>query len=113
MTRRAITSTAFLLVAVLARSTPARQDRPLDFVCSAFPPAFAEADVIERFGRQNVTNAEVFGSDDGPQPATVVFANDENARLEIVWWDHALKSRPNWIRIRGDRSRWRMANGIT
>jgi hypothetical protein len=43
---------------------------------------------------------------------TVLFPNQDDARVEIAWNDAKRKQSPAWVRILGQRSRWRLPNGI-
>jgi hypothetical protein len=54
----------------------------------------------------------VFGSDDGPVEGTILFAAQDDMRVEIVWHDVKEKRGPSWIRVRGNRSRWITPNGL-
>lgn len=80
--------------------------------CTIFTPEMTEADLVERFGAENISTASVFGFDDGPQQGTVLFAQRPDARAEIIWWDPETKRRPALLMVRGPFSRWRTPNGI-
>lgn len=56
--------------------------------------------------------APVTGSDDGPQNDTVIF-DDTPRRLDIVWWNPEVRSRPAWVRAREPMGRWRTVTGIS
>jgi hypothetical protein len=79
--------------------------------CAEFPVTVHEADLVARHGRDNVSAAPVFGSDDGPQDGTVLFPKSDDARLEIAWQDEVSKRTPRWIKAVG--SRWTTADGIS
>jgi hypothetical protein len=81
--------------------------------CQAFPSTLTEADLIARFGAENVTTAPVFGSDDGPEEGTVVFPAVPDARLEIGWTDRVHKRYPGFVTVKSERSRWKTRNGLT
>jgi len=89
------------------------QNGALEFSCSVFPASTSEADLIARYGAENVVTAPVFGFDDGPSEGTVLFPDSADARLQIIWLDPESKRRPAWIFVRGENSRWRTPNGIT
>jgi hypothetical protein len=89
------------------------QGRLLEFSCAAFPSNLSEADIVGRYGRQNVVSAPIVGSDDGPQDGTVVFPDQPQMKLEIFWHDPELKTKPRSIMTRGSGSPWRTPNGIT
>jgi len=88
------------------------QDGPLELSCATFHPFLSERELITKYGRENVTNGPIFGSDDGPSEGTILFANRDDMRVEILWKDTATRQNPLWIRVRGDRSRWRTLNGL-
>jgi|SRR2546428_7339646 len=99
-------------VLAFAFSTSVSQDEPLDFSCATFHAFLSESELIARFGRENVTSGPVFGTDDGATEGTIVFANQPDTRVEITWRDAAAKQNPSWIRVRGERSRWRTPNRL-
>lgn len=76
---------AFLALFVVSGAIRADAMQPqagsFAFTCAAFPAGLSETDLIARYGRENVTSAPVFGSDDGPQDGTVLFSGTEGARL--------------------------------
>jgi hypothetical protein len=84
-----------------------------EFSCEAFPRDTGEAQLIARYGRENVRPAGIVGWDDGPQDGTVVFPDDEGLKLEIIWADPGSRHRIDTIRTRGLAGRWRSPDGIT
>jgi hypothetical protein len=80
--------------------------------CGAITPQTTEADLVQRFGAENVSAAPVFGFDDGPQQGTVLFAERPDAKVEIIWQDPTAKRRPALVMLRSPTSRWRTLNGI-
>jgi len=106
-----------LAVLLVAHTTPARTSPPQDTLfelsCAVFPPNTTQADLVARFGAQNVTNAPVSGMDDGPSEGTIIFADRPDARVEIMWWDLHVKRYPYAIYVRTAGSRWRTPNGVT
>ena len=91
------------------------QDRSLPFSCATFSPGVRAADLGARFGEEHVQTARVpWGGAEGDyNEGTVLFGKDPNARLEIFWHDTAGKRNPEWVSVRGARSRWRTSGGIT
>lgn len=87
----------------------------LPFACTTFPPDLSAADLRERFGEQNVHRAPVpWGGAEGDfNEGTVLFPNDQRARLEIFWRDAAAQQHPEWVSVRQERSRWRVPAGVT
>ncbi len=65
-----------------------------------------------RYGPENVVGGQIIGADDAPFEGTVLFPNQEDARVDIAWQDPQQKRVVAWIRIQGQRSRWRLPNGI-
>jgi hypothetical protein len=88
------------------------QNGALDFSCSTFPADLSESDLIARYGQGSVITALVTGADDPSFEGTVLFPNQDDARVEIAWNDAKTKQGAAWVRIQGQRSRWRLPNGI-
>jgi hypothetical protein len=85
------------------------------FACSAFPASMTDVDLRKRFGPENVTTGSVadpFGSEGDETEGTLLFAKDENARLEIAWRDIDGARRLALIRRLADRGRWHTSSGI-
>jgi hypothetical protein len=102
-----------LCVAVAAQtSAETMQGRTQEFSCLTFPLELSHAALSERDGPANVRSAPVFGVDDGPQDGTVVFADRDPMKLEIVWRNSQTKTNPDWVRTRENGSRWRTTHGI-
>lgn len=104
---------SFALFVGVAR-VPA-QDRPLPFSCATFSPDVSAGDLQARFGEEHVQTARVpWGGAEGDySEGTVLFGKDPSARLEIFWHDTAGKRNPEWVSVRGTRSRWRTPAGVT
>jgi hypothetical protein len=105
--------TAILFLTLSAGTVIALAQSQLEFSCSTFPKNADEASLVARFGSANVKSAPVFAFDDGPQDGTVLFADQADAKVEIIWNDPKSKSSPAWIRVQGERSRWRPPVGLT
>ena len=105
----------FLLMTSDGGRAMPRQDLPLDFSCSVFSANTSEAELVDRFGAENVTTALVpWGGAEGDyNEGTVLFPDSADARVEIFWADRKSKRRPEWVSVRGERSRWRSLRGIT
>jgi hypothetical protein len=90
-------------------------DAALPFSCVTFPPDLSAADLRERFGEQNVQRAPVpWGGAEGDyNEGTVLFPDDEHGRLQIFWRDGAAQRQPEWVSVRGERSRWRTSSGAS
>ena len=80
-----------------------------EFSCEVFPRDIGEAGLVARYGRENVRRAGVVGWDDGPQDGAVVFPDQEDLKLEIIWADPG----KTISSIRAIGGRWRSPDGIT
>lgn len=91
------------------------QDQSLAFSCATFSPDVSAADLRKLFGEEHVQTARVpWGGAEGEyNEGTVLFGDDPNARLEIFWRDATGKRNPEWVSVRGDRSRWSTHAGVT
>jgi hypothetical protein len=96
---RMLLPTAVLISIVVAHA----QSSPFALTCTNFPVGLAEPDLIARYGRENVINAPVFGTDDGPQTGTVLFPASNDARLEIAWQNENSKTAIWWVKAIGTR----------
>lgn len=99
-------------LAVLDGGWPPHRQAPFELSCAAFPVDLTEADLVARFGAENVTRGSFTGGDDGPQAGTIVFAGDSTRRLEITWKDDATKRGASWISVTRSGSVWRTRTGI-
>jgi hypothetical protein len=102
----------FLLVSGPGTGVPRATQARFDFSCAAFPQGLDESDLVARYGGENVVSAQITGADDAPFGGTVLFPNQEDARVDIAWRDPQQKRAVAWIRIQGQRSRWRLPNGV-
>jgi hypothetical protein len=84
----------------------------LELSCARFAATMTEAELQARYGVENLVSAGVVGFDDGPQPGAVVFPNETEARLEIIWADAVGKRWPAVVLVRGSATRWRTPSGI-
>ncbi len=64
-----------------------------------------------RFGRDNVTSAELDGAEGGTTRGIVLFAKDPQRRAELFMQDEKLRGIAS-LRISGTSSRWHLGNGI-
>jgi hypothetical protein len=107
-----LSTIAVLYGATLVFAQP-RDGAAAAFSCTIFPATSSEADLVGAFGRENVSDERVFGSDDGPVPGSVLFANDAERRIEIAWRNPETKSNPAWVRAGEDTRQWRSPHGIS
>lgn len=71
------------------------------------------ADLIRMFGAKNVVEADVTVGEDEPEPGTIVFADEPDKKLAIVWTDDG---HVNSVAICQDEKancRWHTADGIS
>ena len=71
------------------------------------------ADLVARFGAENVTDSTIYFVDGMSEPGSILFANDSSRRAEITWLDSTTKARPGLIRIYGTASAWKFPHGVT
>lgn len=88
------------------------QQPALELSCARFAATMTEAELQARYGVENLVSAGVVGFDDGPQPGAVVFPNETDARLEIIWGDAIGKRWPAVVLARRSATRWRTPSGI-
>jgi hypothetical protein len=79
------------------------------FSCEAFPRETGEAELVARYGRDNVRLAGIVGWDDGPQDGAIVFPDQQDLKLEIIWADPG----KTISSIRAVGGRWQSPNGIS
>ena len=104
-----------LVLLISTSSVVQLPDAALPFSCATFPPDLSAADLRERFGEQHVQRAPVpwGGAEGDSSEGTVLFPDDEHGRLQIFWRDSATQRQPEWVSVRGERSRWRTSSGVT
>jgi hypothetical protein len=73
----------------------------------------SEQRLRELFGAENVVRQVIFLGDGGEEPGTVLFPDDPLRRVEIFWRDQPTRLSPRTLRIAGNKTRWRLQNGIT
>jgi len=103
-----------VLVAFSAGSvTFASQERSRVLDCRASADfGTTSADLVKRFGAASVENRQIYLGEGFYEPGTVLFA-DSPAQLDILWKDSEKHLYPTRMRIKGDRSDWASADGIT
>jgi hypothetical protein len=80
---------------------------------SVFRADTDEKGLTERFGSENVTTERIHLGEGEHEDGTVLFASSAAQRVEILWKDPDLRSRPRWVRIRAEKSLWRTEAGVT
>lgn len=86
-------------------------EAPLELVCAAFADASAES-LAARFGAANMREETLPGAEGDEYQATVVFPEDRERRLEIVWTDPTARTRVSQVSISGEQSGWRGPAGV-
>ena len=73
----------------------------------------AYSDIIKMFGKQNIKNDKVYIGEGESTPATIVFPKDNFKKIYIVWKNIKSKNEVREIRVEGEKSIWKLENGIT
>lgn len=102
-----------LSVALLASATPT--DRPGDWKMSCAPdaavtPSTTHADIVVRYGKQNVADGEVYVGEGFTEPGTVLFPDAPDRRLELIWHDKKERRQPAhaFTPLGTKKSRWQV-----
>lgn len=102
---------ALALAACGKREPTARVEAPLELTCAAFAGASGETLAV-RFGAANLSEESLPGSEGYSYQATVVFADERERRLEIVWADAAARTGVRAVAVSGEQSGWHGPAGI-
>jgi hypothetical protein len=70
-------------------------------------------DLVRLFGTSNVVDEDVDVGDGEMQPATFLFPQDPERRIEILWKDPDRRANPSSAEIRGKKSRWHGVHGVS
>ncbi len=70
-------------------------------------------DLVRSFGNANVVDKDVDVGEGETEPGTVVFPNDPERRIEILWKDPEKKNEPKSATISGSTSRWHATHSIS
>lgn len=73
--------------------------------------ATSEASLEALFGAGQVRRADVYIGERSTTPGTAIYPDDTERRIEIIWSD-AARTVPREIRLTGNSSKWRTAEGI-
>ena len=73
----------------------------------------SRGDLVRAYGASNVVDREVDVGEGATDLATILFPNDPERSIEILWKDPATKTAPRSATIRGEKSRWHAAHGIS
>ncbi len=102
---------AVALSACTAPEPPAAAEAPLELVCAAFADANA-ATLAARFGAANMREETLPGPEGDEYQATVIYPENRERRIEVVWSDPAARARVAQVSISGEQSGWRGPAGI-
>lgn len=80
--------------------------------CTAFAGT-SEAALIAAYGADNIVEQTLPGAEGESYTASVLFPNDPERRLEIVWADQTERTQPATISVSGERSTWTGPNGLS
>jgi hypothetical protein len=70
-------------------------------------------DLVRMYGAANVIDQDADVGDGEIQPETVLFPKDSERRIEILWRNPDRRANPASASIRGDKSRWHGAHGVS
>ena len=73
----------------------------------------SEAELTAAHGAAAVRAIDVQIGEGDTAPGTVLFPDDSARRIEIIWGDVGERRHPARIILRGDRSEWTLARGVT
>lgn len=76
-------------------------------------PASSERALRTQLGDAFVVSARVDDATGRETPGTILFPDDAQRRLEIVWRDTVARAHPALLRVRGNSSRWRLHPGVS
>lgn len=74
--------------------------------------ASTKESLIETFGPENVKEETIYVGDGMEWPGMVVYPEDEEKRVEVFWWEED-PTKVQMIRIQGDKSQWKTAEGVS
>jgi len=111
---------ALALVAVLA-GAPAGQDRidgPLWLVAPqgetpTLSATTSARDLQRRFGAGSLRFGRIPDGEYGDVPGAILFPTDALRRIELTWSDPDTRTTLERAELRGDRTQWKIAPGIT
>lgn len=73
----------------------------------------ARSDLARSFGASKVADKDVDVGEGETEPGTLVFPNDPERLIEILWRDPDKKTEPKSATISGKKSRWHAVHGIS
>lgn len=112
--RFVVTATVFLLTAfTFGQSKP---DPWLLFAKGDRGPITAKTtrqDLVQAYGAENIVDEDLELGEGETQSGTVLFPNDPQRSIEILWNDTEKKAEPSSLTIRGTKSRWKTLHDIS
>jgi hypothetical protein len=72
-----------------------------------------EADLIRIYGKENVTDGEINIGEGELERGTILYPNDPNRILHVIWKNPEMKTFPKRIQLTGESSRWKTVFNIT
>lgn len=69
--------------------------------------------MMDRFGRENVTQGLIHVGEGETLPATILYADDPRRRLMVAWKDNLNGADPERVVIEGEASLWSVAPGFS
>ena len=73
----------------------------------------SEKELIRIYGATNVKRINVDVGEGETRPGTVLFPNDPQKKISILWRDAATREQPESVTVRGKSSLWKTDRGIT
>jgi len=111
-----------LLLASLALVAQASRPTPNDSKAWHITPGgsvgvinsqMTEDSLINAWGKKNVTWGDAYVGEGMTVPGTILFANNPQRRLEIIWKDNERRRAPDQAQIDGEKSLWKTTRDIT
>ena len=78
-----------------------------------FPPDLNADALIQEFGASHVVSAEIPLGEGESERGTVIFPDQTDRKVEILWKFPEEKRSPRSVKISGQASRWTAAGGLT
>lgn len=95
-----------------SETTRPSETAPLRFDCASFPREFTAQDLGQRFGASQVKSVSIPLGEGETGQGTVLFPDDPERKVEILWNDPGAKRNPRSVKIQGSTSRWIAPGGL-
>lgn len=79
----------------------------------ALGPASTAQDLALAYGAANVRDSSIALGEGETSPGTLLFPDDPQRRMEILWHDPAARRSPRRLVLRGERSRWMLPRDVS